>query len=142
MSKTGLDIEGHWANPSVYSVTTDNLYVLGVLNSRVMWWYLYRMWPHMKDEALSVQKRRLLSLPIPEAPANLRSRIEKLARQAYEIAGEEEKLSELLRIELQIHDCVIEAYGLTSAETALIDRTLPPRDPLVVLENRLTKFNS
>ena len=134
-----LDAESYWANPSVYSVTTEDLYLLGVLNSRVMWWYLHRMWPHMKDEALSVKKRRLLSLPIPEAPANLHSRIEKLVRQAHEIAGQEEKLSQLLRIELQIHDCVIQAYGLTSAETALIDRTLPPRDPLVVLEKRLRK---
>lgn len=134
-----LDIESHLANAKVYSVTTDDLYLLGILNSRVMWWYLYRMWPHMKDEALAVQKPKLLSLPIPEAPAELRSKIEKLVRQAYEIAGEKEKLSDLLPIESQIHDCAIEAYGLTRAEVTLIDRTLPPRDPLVVLENRLRK---
>jgi len=134
-----LDLENYLPNPKVYTLTTDDLYLLGLLNSRVMWWYLYRTWPHMKDEALAVHKPRLLSLPIPEAPADLRLEIEKLVQQAYVMAGQEEKVPALLDIEYQIHECAIEAFGLSATEVALIDRTLPPRDPLAVLERRLRK---
>ena len=134
-----LDVQSHLVNEKVYSLTTDDLYLLGLLNSRVMWWYLYRMWPHMKDEALGVQKRKLLSLPIPEVSADLRSQIETLVQQACQIAGKEKELPDLLHIESQINDCVLEAYGLTGAQAAIIERTLPPRDPLVVLEKRMRK---
>ena len=115
-----------------------DLYLLALLNSRVLWWYLYRIWPHKKDEALSVQKPALLSLPIPEAHERLRTDIETLAQQAYAVSGDAAKKSDLLQIELQINDYVIEAYRLSGEEIEVMKRTLPPRDPLVVLERRLS----
>ena len=134
-----LDTENYWANPMVYSITTDNLYVLAVLNSRIMWWYLYRIWPHKKDEALNVQKPKLLHIPIPTASNSLNSQIKVLVKQAHEIAGKDDKLSELLEIETQLNDYVIEAFKLSQAEVATINSTLPPRDPLVVLQERVRK---
>jgi len=134
-----LDTENYYANPKVYSVTTDDLFILAVLNSRVVWWYLYRIWPHMKDEALNVQKPKLLALPVPEATDDLRVQIEPLVKRAYEIIGQDDKLSELLEIETQLNDYVIEAFKLSQAEVATINSTLPPRDPLTVLEKRVRK---
>jgi len=131
------DFESYWVNDSAIFLNTSDSYLLAILNSRVIWWYIFRLWPHMKDEALRAQNRRLLSVPIPEASDDLRLKIEKLVGQAYKVAGQEDKLSDLLNIEAEIQDCVVEAYGLTSAEIALIHRTLPLRDPLVVLEGRL-----
>jgi hypothetical protein len=93
----------------------------------------------MKDEALCVQKPRLLSLPIPEAPIDLCSSIEALVEQAYGVASENGNLTELLDIEARIKDQVTKAFRLSTAEVALIERTLPPRDPLAVLEQRLRK---
>jgi adenine-specific DNA-methyltransferase len=133
------DLEGFWVNDSTVFLNTSDSYLLAILNSRVIWWYVFRLWPHMKDEALRAQNRRLLSIPVPEVSEDLRSKIEKLVWQAYKIAGQEENLSDLLDIESEIQDYVVEAYGLTSAEIALIDRTLPLRDPLVVLEKRVRK---
>ncbi|MBM4466526.1 MAG: hypothetical protein FJ014_13390 [Chloroflexi bacterium] len=133
-----LDLESHWVNDATILLPTRNLYALAILNSRVIWWYLFRMWPHMKDEAVRVQKQELMSLPVPEASADLRSKIEALAQQAYEIAGED-NLAQLFDIEVQMQHRVIEAFELTNAEVSLIERTLPPRDPLVVLEKRLRK---
>lgn len=134
-----LDSVGHWVNAKVYSLTTADLYLLAVLNSRVMWWYLYKTWPHMKDEALAVQKPGLLALPVPEPTADLRSRTEELVQQACEAVRDAGRLSGLLSIEHEIQECVVEAFQLTNAEIAVINSTLPPRDPLVVLENRLNK---
>ena len=132
-----LEKEGQLSNAKVYSLTTDELWLLGVLNSRVMWWYMYRSWPHMKDEALAVQKPGLLSLPIPPPPAEMRARIEELVKQAILLADDPSQA--LLDVEQELNQSVIRAYGLTNADVAVIEQTLPPRDPLVVLEEKLRK---
>jgi hypothetical protein len=132
-----LDTERYWVNAKVYFLPTDDRYLLALLNSRIMWWYIYRKWTHMKDEALTVQKQKVLSLPIPEVTPDLRSQIENLVDQAGEIARDVSGQIELLVIERALDACVIEAYGLTKDEVAIIERTLPPRDPLAVLEARV-----
>jgi hypothetical protein len=134
-----LDDKNFWVNQTVYFLPIDDLYLLAILNSRVIWWYLYRMWPHKKDEALSVQKPHLLSLPIPEVTDDLHSQIETLAHQAREIAGQDNRLPDLLELETQLNEYMIEAFKLSRAEVAMINSTLPPRDPLVVLEERIRK---
>ncbi|MBN1812314.1 MAG: Eco57I restriction-modification methylase domain-containing protein, partial [Anaerolineae bacterium] len=133
-----LDDEAHWVNQKVYVLTSADLYLLAVLNSRVMWWYLYRTWPHMKDEALSVQKSGLLSLPIPDAPADLRAEIERLAQQAIALAGDVSP--KLLELERRLDSYIMDAFGLSAAEVGVVERTLPPRDPLVVLEGQVRKI--
>ena len=87
--------------------------------------------------ALAVQKFGLLTLPIPDAPADLRARIETLVRQAIALSGEPSP--DLLAVEQHLNRCMVEAYGLSRAEVAIIEQTLPPRDPLIVLEDRLRK---
>lgn len=135
-----LDVKAHWVNQTVYFLSTDDLYFLAMLNSRVVWWLLSRTWPHKKDEALSVQKPGLLSLPIPDAPNDLRAEIETLVRQAITLAGDAS--ADLLATEQRLDGCVVEAYGLSTAEVAVIEQSLPPRDPLVVLEGRLQKLGN
>ena len=70
-----LDTERYWVNAKVYFSylpMTDTCWAL--LNSRIVWWYIYRKWTHMKDEALTVQKQKVLSLPIPEVAPDLCAR--------------------------------------------------------------------
>jgi hypothetical protein len=132
-----LDTESRWVNQKVYVITTDDLYLLALLNSRVVWWYASRFWPHMVGEALAVQKPGLLALPVPAAPDDLRARIENLVHKALDLAGTPSHA--LLAVEQELNECVNTAYGLTSAEIAIIEQTLPPRDPLVVLEGKVEK---
>ncbi len=141
-SAFALDGQRHWVNQKVYLLPTDDWYLLALLNSRIMWWYLSRAWPHMKDEALAVQKPGLLALPVPLASSDLLSDIASLARQAHELAGRADGLAELLRVERQLNEAVTQAYELTDEEIAIIERTLPPRDPLVVLEARAQARNA
>ena len=46
-----LDVEGRFGNNKTFSLTTDDLFLLAVLNSPLMWWHNWRYLPHMKDEA-------------------------------------------------------------------------------------------
>ena len=45
-------------------MAADDLYLLAVLNSPLLWWYNWRYLPHMKDEALSPVAFLMESLPI------------------------------------------------------------------------------
>ena len=42
-----------WQQQGIHSCPRDDLYLLAVLNSPLMWWHNWRYLPHMKDEALS-----------------------------------------------------------------------------------------
>ena len=56
------------ANNKVFFLPTGILYLLGVLNSPLMWWYAWRYLPHMKDEALSPVAFKMETLPIAGQP--------------------------------------------------------------------------
>ncbi len=47
-----LETEGACINNKVFMLPTDDPALLGVLCSSLMWWFLTRTLPHMKDEAL------------------------------------------------------------------------------------------
>ncbi len=134
-----LDKENYWVNQKVYFIPTDDLYLLAILNSRVIWWYLYRIWPHMKDEALAVQKPHLLALPIPTASEAIRTQIVTLTQQAYELSQSETQLSQLLEIEWQLNDLINGIFDLSRKEIQTISCTLPPRDPLEVLARKVNR---
>jgi type I restriction-modification system DNA methylase subunit len=52
------------ANNKVFLLPVDDPYLLGVLNSPLMWWHNWRYLPHMKDEALTPVAFLLENLPI------------------------------------------------------------------------------
>jgi hypothetical protein len=53
-----------YGNNKTYFFGADNLAVLGILNSPLMWWYSWRHFIHMKDEALSNDQVKIAELPI------------------------------------------------------------------------------
>lgn len=48
-----LEASGVFSNNKTFILPTDDLYLLAVLNSPLIWWFNWRELPHMKDEALS-----------------------------------------------------------------------------------------
>ena len=61
-----LDTHGRFGNNKTFFLSTDDLFLLAVLNSPLMWWHNWRYLPHMKDEALTPVAFRMDSLPTPE----------------------------------------------------------------------------
>src|SRR5438309_6707540 len=45
-----VDRGGRLANNKVFILPAEDPYLVGVLNSPLMWWYCWRYLPHMKDE--------------------------------------------------------------------------------------------
>lgn len=93
-----LDNLGLFGNNKTFILPSSDLYLLGVLNSPLMWWHNWRYLPHMKDEALSPTGVKMESLPIAEPGAALRAQVS-------------EKVSRLIAIKKQV----------VAAETAVLD---------------------
>jgi hypothetical protein len=133
-SRFGFDTESHYANDKVILIPTDDPYILAILNSRISWWVINRIFPHMKDDGLNIQVQFLRQMPVPPPSPSLRSDISKFAT----ILTTRETLPEdkICSIELQLNDLVERAFGLTDAQRELIIATLPPRDPIAeILRN-------
>jgi hypothetical protein len=64
------------ANNKVFFIPSDDLFLLGVLNSPLMWWHNWRYLPHMKDEALTPLAIRMEQLPIAQPNKAIRRNAE------------------------------------------------------------------
>ena len=85
----GADRTGQFANNKVMFIPNCDLYLLGVLNSSLMWWHNWWYLPHMKDEALTPVIFMTEKLPIAEPTPEIRSRIEEAVARLVEIAEHE-----------------------------------------------------
>ena len=91
-----LEDEGAWPNNKVIFIDSDDLYLLAILNSRVMWWLMSRIMIKMKDDALSVDVHVLSQLGLTiRFRRTLRAYID---RQFFrEVYDRERLLMELIR---------------------------------------------
>ena len=74
-----LDEAGTYSNNKTFFLATDDLYLLCVLNSPLMWWHNWRYLPHMKDEALSPMGFKMETLPIARPTDEVRAATQKAA---------------------------------------------------------------
>lgn len=94
------DDAGYLLNNKGFMIPTADPWLLGVLNSPLMWWHNWRCLVHLKDDALSPAGDRVAALPIArptpaqhDALARLVPRIAALTRG--ERGGRDEVLDEL-----------------------------------------------
>lgn len=59
-----LDSDGLFTNNKASIIPSLDLFLLGVLNSPLVWWHNWRYLPHMKDEALSPVGELMVDVPI------------------------------------------------------------------------------
>ena len=65
-----FDGEGRLGNDKTFIIPTEDLSLLAILNSPLMWWFNWRHLTHLKDEALSPMGYKMERLPIAQfAPA-------------------------------------------------------------------------
>jgi hypothetical protein len=70
-----LDRAKMLANNKVFILPVDDPYLLGVLNSPLMWWHNWRYLPHMKDEALTPSGFLMEKLPIVQPSEKIRNAV-------------------------------------------------------------------
>jgi type I restriction-modification system DNA methylase subunit len=80
------DNRGYLTNNKAFIIPTSELYILGVLNSALMWWHNWRYLPHMKDDALSPVGELMEKLPIAPPTDSIRAEVELIVSRLIEIA--------------------------------------------------------
>ena len=133
-SQFGFDEQAYYVNNKVIVIPTNELSILAILNSRVMWWIVNRMFQHMKDEGLSIDVQFLKKLPMPALDEQLRLNIEHVTRElmiAHSVGTRPH--GEIIRLEMLLDDFIQDGFHLTAQERRVLKNSLPLRDPVVSL---------
>ncbi|MEA5420155.1 TaqI-like C-terminal specificity domain-containing protein [Spirulina sp. CCNP1310] len=80
-----FDDQKYFTNNKCFIIPTSDLYLLGVLNSSIMWWHNWRYFPHMKDDALTPVGVLMESIPIAPPTPEIRAQVEPLVSQLIEL---------------------------------------------------------
>jgi hypothetical protein len=130
-----IDWNGHYLTNKGFMLTTDDPWLLAVLNSPLLWWVGWRHFPHMKDEALTPVGFRMDSLPIAKPlPANS-ERVAEICGVLVSVARDRQAAQRMMR------NWLTTTWELTRAPNSLLDpfalsadafsltlrRVLPPR---------------
>jgi hypothetical protein len=129
-SQFAYDGGTNYVNNKAIVIPTDDHYILAILNSRVVWWLVNRVFQHMKDEGLSVDVQFLKRLPIPKVSDDKRTEISRLADQLVKLSLTSASDDKLAPIEISLNDLVNDAFEITDAELRVMMSSLPPRDPI------------
>ena len=114
-----FDTKGFYTNNKTFLIPTGSQYLLGLLNSKTVWYFLNQICTKMVGGALAMQSIFLTQLPIPTATKQQEQQIEKLVTQIL-AAKAAEVTTDTSGLEQQIDALVYELYGLIEAEIALV----------------------
>jgi hypothetical protein len=94
------------SNNKVFFLPSEDLYLLGVLNSPLLWWHNWRYLPHMKDEALTPVAFLMENLPIARPADDVRKNMEVAVQQLIDFTGEQhtgrQAVLDWLRVEFAV----------------------------------------
>lgn len=77
---------GFFSNDKSYFVPGGDWFLLGLLNSRALWWLLSGMAPPVRGGFHEVRVQYVETLPVPKISADMRERLEMLAQKAQHAA--------------------------------------------------------
>lgn len=80
------ETNGYLTNNKVFILPKDDLYILAVLNSPLIWWHNWRYLQHMKDDALNPAGYLMEKLPIAPPTDSIRAEVEPIVSRLIEIA--------------------------------------------------------
>lgn len=104
------------------SSTTNLFFLLGVLNSKLNFLWLYNRGKR-KGEVLELFQVPLSEIPVIETTAENKERISHLAREITE-AKKAKKNSDTSAMEKEIDQILYKAYGLSEAEIAIVEDSI------------------
>lgn len=104
-----LDTTGAYINDKVYAIPTDDLYLLGVLNSSAFWRVITALCSPLRGGFFELRVTQLANMPIPDASKIERSKIESLVERCLTVEG-----SDRVEIEAEIDERIAKLYAQKS----------------------------
>uniref|UniRef100_UPI000A96EED6 TaqI-like C-terminal specificity domain-containing protein n=1 Tax=Anabaena sp. (strain CA / ATCC 33047) TaxID=52271 RepID=UPI000A96EED6 len=109
------DNSGAYSNNKTFLIPDTNFYVLSLLNSKVIWFFLKNIISKLQGGAYAMQTTYVTQIPIPTAPEADRLAIEILVQKCLDAKGQGVE-----EWEAEIDDRVAHLYGLTAEEKKII----------------------
>ncbi len=101
-----LDGSGMFVNDSAVILSTNDLWICGVLNSPTAWYFMFKSFPHKKDEAVAMDIAYLEMFPIPQPTEAIRAEAENNVKTLTELSSlshqKSQELFDWLRLEYGI----------------------------------------
>lgn len=85
---------GFYSNDKSYFISTDEHFLLGLLNSNIFWFLITSLCPSVRGGFFEVRVQYLETLPIPEATAEEKERIGKMAEECQGVAEQRYQLEQ------------------------------------------------
>jgi type I restriction-modification system DNA methylase subunit len=101
-----LDTTGAYINDKVYAIPTDDLYLLGVLNSSAFWRVITALCSPLRGGFYELRVTQLANMPIPDATKIERSKIASLVERCLTLED-----SDRVEIETEIDERIAKLYS-------------------------------
>ena len=110
-SRFTLDRRKTYVNMNCFLFNSDDSFLLGVLNTQVVWWYLQCICATLGDPTaggrLQLKRQYIERIPIPNADGKVRSRISALAERCLDASG-----VDCSEYEEELESLVVRLYGV------------------------------
>ncbi len=101
-----IDISGGYGNDKTYFLPTHDFWLLGCLNSPLMWWHNWRYFGHMKDDALNPANFLMENLPIAPPTESIRAEAEELVSKLVELTTVNQESHRDVLNWLEVEQCI------------------------------------
>jgi len=76
-----MDTRGHYVEATGFLIPLEDWYLLALLNSSCVWWYLSQIVAEIRGGYMRFKSQYLKTLPVPDVPSDERETIAKLAKR-------------------------------------------------------------
>ena len=119
-----FDSDGYFSVNKTYIIPSNDLSLLGILNSPCVNMYLRSITSVMRGGYMEFTTQVVEQIPIPTVTAEVRAEIESRVRDLLVLCGQGTQVAAL---EAELNERVYRAYGLSAAEVALIEGAVAVR---------------
>ncbi|RKY65628.1 MAG: hypothetical protein DRQ02_09965 [Candidatus Latescibacterota bacterium] len=112
------DDQGRYGGNTIYFIPSDDLTLLGILNSQVVEFFYRQISSMIQQDYLRFFTQYLSQIPVPAVTPAQRTAIEALVRKLLDAKGQGPQVAEWER---ELNAVVYEVYGLGGEEVAIIE---------------------
>ncbi|MBC3795176.1 class I SAM-dependent DNA methyltransferase [Spirosoma utsteinense] len=116
------DYAGIYPNKTLFVIPDANLFLLGIINAKVVWFFLNQITPKIQGGALTLQGIYMRQVPIPSIIQEEQSLLESVVNQILTLKSTN-STADTSVLEAEIDRMVYRFYRLTEEEIAIVEST-------------------
>jgi len=119
-SEFTFDENGYYLVNTLYLMPCETKWLLGVLNSALIWWFYYQISNQIRGGFVRFIAQYVSQIPIPPSTSVQQSEIEKRVENILALKKKNPE-SDVSELETEIDQLVYKLYGLTPDEIAIVE---------------------